>query len=192
MHKEKHKKKLVNRQIPPVVGKNLTRDTGMYEWLNEQSWSEFAVSLINFYDEHGGFTENQYNAAFNMRLKLDEFYDPYGNSVKNGVYINDDNGYLYKLSWVTKNDYKSRSLRKRHIESPAWRDVKNTFSTKHRIEFFQKVKNGELRLLGENELMEIGRKTSICCVCAMPLDNPKSIALGIGPHCLRQQRLEAE
>jgi hypothetical protein len=171
-----------------VRARELKKDQSMYEWLKEQDWSEFATSLSAYYEKSGGFTEKQYESARSMRIKLDECYDPLGTAVENGVYIDDVDETIYKLSWTKKNDFKSRSLRKREINSPSWREVKNGFSRNDRDDFFNNVRDGVLRMLDEDELVQIGRRTGICCVCGKTLDNPQSIAAGIGPYCAKQQK----
>lgn len=180
--------RLQNRQMSPQRRSNLLQDKGLFEWMKEQDWSEFAQSLASFYEKNGGFTEKQFESARSMRLKLDEFYDPHGRSVENGVYIDEEEDIIFKLSWLKKDDYKSRSLRSRKIDSPNWREVKNGFAFNKRDEFFDDVISGRIRLLSEDELIKIGRSTGICCVCGKTLDNPSSIAAGIGPYCAKQQK----
>lgn len=180
--------RLQNRQVTQQRRSNLITDKGLFEWMKEQDWSEFAQSLASFYEKNGGFTEKQFDSAQNMRLKLDEFYDPYGRSVENGVYIDEEEDVIFKLSWLKRGDYKSRSLRSRAIDSPNWREVKNGFAFNKRDDFFNDVISGRIRLLSEEELINIGRTTGICCVCGKTLDNAQSIAAGIGPYCAKQQK----
>jgi hypothetical protein len=174
--------------MPPSRSNSLKQDKGMYEWLREQSWSDFASSLASFYEKSGGLTEKQYESAKNMRMKLDDSYDPFGEDIENGVYIDEEKDLIFKLAWTTRRDFKSRSLRSRGIDSPNWRDVTNGYMHNDRDNFFENVRNGELRMLDESELIEIGRRTGICCVCGKTLDNPQSIAAGIGPYCAKQQK----
>jgi hypothetical protein len=180
--------RLTNRRVQKPLYGGLKKDDGMNEWLKAQDWSEFAQSLSDFYSKRGGFTDGQYASAMKMRQKLDEFYDPYGKSIDNGVYLDVESELIYKLAWQTRNDFKSRSVRMRHISSPNWRDVKN----RARTDFFDDVTNGGFRKLTEEEIIKIGKDTGICCVCGKVLDNPQSIAAGIGPYCAKQQREQRE
>ena len=160
----------------------------MYEWLKEQKWSDFAQNLSEFYLTNSGFTEKQLQSAIEMRKKVDKFYDPSGKSVENGFYMDEINQEIYKLAWKTEGDFKSRFLRKRRVDSPTWFEVKNGYSRSARDDFFTNVANGNFIKLTEEGIIKIGKNTGICCVCGKVLDDPQSIAAGIGPTCAKQQK----
>ena len=170
---------------PSLNGGHLVRDRDMHVWLAGQTWSNFAQSLYDFYSKSGGFTKKQYESVVKMRMTVDSEYDPYGKEIVDGVYISESNN-IFKLT-TPPNKYElgaaKRSLRKRYIESSSWSDVKSG----SQIGFYTGVKDGAIRLLSDDELVQIGRDTGICCVCGKVLDNPKSIAAGIGPHCAKSR-----
>jgi hypothetical protein len=180
--------RLTNRTVARPVHGNFKKDESMFNWLREQTWSEFAVSLADYYQKFGGFSEKQLSSAKSMRMKLDEFYDPYGKTIENGVYMDTENEEIYKLAWTVKNEFKSRSLRKREIDSANWRNVPEGI----RYIFFDGVTDGKIVELSEEQIVQIGKDTGICCVCGKVLDNPASIAAGIGPYCAKQQRMKDE
>jgi len=165
-------------------GVGLFRDADLRSWLETQSESDFAISLCQFYDSRGGLTEKQLNSAVKLRLRLDSKYDPYGKNVAIGVYIDREKDTIYKLSWKEDGNLETRSLRSRRSDLPYWKDVKDA----NKRAFFNEVGNGRIEKLSEEELIGIGKRTGICCVCGKALDNEKSIAAGIGPYCLKQQR----
>lgn len=165
----------------------LLKDDAMKSWLGRQTWSEFAQSLYRFCCTNGGFTEKQLLAAEKMRIKVDENYDPYGRGVDEGVYIDDENKYIFKIATIERgDDRKMRSIRKRLIDVPGWSDIK---LASNKALLFECIKTGQFRMLTDEELIEIGKKTGICCDCGKILDNPKSIAAGIGPYCAKKGRL---
>lgn len=180
--------RLTNRFVGRPMNSHLKKDDSMFNWLREQTWSDFAQSLADYHEKHGGLTENQYKSAMSMRSKLDEYYDPYGKTIENGVYMDTENEEIYKLAWTVKNEFKSRSLRRRFVDSPNWRNVPD--GRKH--EFFSGVTSGKFVTLTEEQIIQIGKNTGICCVCGKVLDNPASIAAGIGPYCAKQQRMKEE
>jgi len=148
-----------------------------------QTWSDFAQSLYDYCLTHGGLTEKQMLSAEKMRIKVDPEYDPYGEGVWEGVYIDDEDKYIFKISIVTKNnDEQVRSIRKRLIDMPGWSDIK---LASDKALLFGCIKTGTYRMLNDDELIDIGRRTGICCDCGKVHDNPKSIAAGIGPYCAK-------
>jgi len=181
-----NRSRLTNRPVYSVPkSNNLKIDRDIREWLGTQNESEFAMSLCRFYDEKGGLTEKQLNAAIQMRIRTDNSYDPYGKNVIVGVYMDKERETIYKLSWgYEEGNLKDRSLRSRKSDMPNWKEVKDA----GKRDFFNKVSNGIYVLMSEEELISIGKKTGICCVCGKVLDNEKSIAAGIGPYCLKKQR----
>jgi hypothetical protein len=161
----------------------LIKDDSMGGWLMLQTWSDFAQSLYDYCLTHGGLTEKQMLSAEKMRIKVDPEYDPYGEGVWEGVYIDDEDKYIFKISIVTKNnDEQVRSIRKRLIDMPGWSDIK---LASDKALLFGCIKTGTYRMLNDDELIDIGRRTGICCDCGKVLDNPKSIAAGIGPYCAK-------
>jgi hypothetical protein len=161
----------------------LIKDDDMRIWLMLQTWSDFAQSLYDYCLTHGGLTEKQMLSAEKMRIKVDPEYDPYGEGVWEGVYIDDEDEYIFKISIVTKNnDEQVRSIRKRLIDMPGWSDIK---LASNKALLFGCIKTGTYRMLNDDELIDIGRRTGICCDCGKVLDNPKSIAAGIGPYCAK-------
>ena len=67
---------------------------------------------------------------------------------------------------------------------PGWTEIK---LASNKAALFECIKNGTYRLLNDDELVDIGRRTGICCDCGKVLDNPKSIAAGIGPYCAKMR-----
>lgn len=165
---------------------SLLKDDAMGMWLGQQKWSEFAQSLYSFYCKNGGFTEKQLLAAEKMRIKVDENYDPYGNGVDEGVYIDDEDRYIFKIASIERAEGdKTRSVRKRLIDVAGWSDIK---LASNKALLFESIKTGKFRILGDDELIAIGKRTGICCDCGRILDNPQSIAAGIGPHCAKKRK----
>lgn len=163
----------------------LIKDDDMRIWLMLQTWSDFAQSLYDYSLTHGGFTEKQMLSAEKMRIKVDPEYDPYGEGIWEGVYIDDEDKYIFKISIVTKNNNEQvRSIRKRLIDMPGWSDIK---LASNKALLFGCIKTGTYRMLNDDELIDIGRRTGICCDCGKVLDNPKSIAAGIGPYCAKMR-----
>jgi len=163
----------------------LIKDDDMRGWLMLQKWSDFAQSLYDYCLNNGGFTEKQLMAAEKLRIKVDSTYDPYGKGIWEGVYIDDEDKYIFKISIVTKNNNEQvRSIRKRLIDMPGWSDIK---LASNKALLFGHIKAGTYRMLNDDELVDIGRRTGICCDCGKVLDNPKSIAAGIGPYCAKMR-----
>ena len=163
----------------------LIKDDDMRIWLMLQTWSDFAQSLYDYCLTHGGLTEKQMLSAEKMRIKVDPEYDPYGEGVWEGVYIDDEDKYIFKITIVTKNNAnKVRSVRKRLMGAAGWTEVK---LASNKAVLFQCIKTGTYRMLNDDELVDIGRRTGICCDCGKVLDNPKSIAAGIGPYCAKMR-----
>jgi hypothetical protein len=171
---------------PSSYRSGLLVDRDMYMWLGRQDWSRFAQSLCEFYSDAGGLTKKQHDSAVKMRMSVDKSYDPYGDKIMDGVYISEGN-YIYKLTTSLKDEFGDvkRSLRGRRIDSPSWSEIKGA----SQIGFYTGVNDGTKRLLSDDELVQIGRDTGICCVCGKVLDNPKSIAAGIGPYCAKVRNI---
>lgn len=167
---------------------SLILDDSLVEWLRHQDWSEFATSIVSFYDKNGGMTVKQRESGRKMRAKLDESYGVAEKSIADGMYIDRAGERLYKLAHVSKNGYKTRTLRMRRVELPNWHEVKNGFGASNKDDFYESVDEGYIRLLTLDEMRDIGRKTGICCACGRALDDPKSIEDGIGPICAKQER----
>jgi hypothetical protein len=164
--------RLSNRHVQRPISNGLKKNENMYEWLKEQTWSDFAKSLSEYYVTYSGFTENQLKSAIKMRKKVDKFYDPSGASVENGVYMDGLNKEIYKLSWVVEGDFKSRSLRKRRIDSPTWFEVKNGYSRSARDDFFTNVANGNFIKLTEEGIIKIGKnRINLRCVLTGQSEN---------------------
>jgi len=181
----KNRIRLTNH-VKPGTG-SLIKDDSMNLWLMLQTWSEFAQSLHQFYEGRGGFTEKQMMSAVNMRIKVDPDFDPYGKETKDGIYIDDEDRYIFKIDVVAKGDDKQvRSVRKRLIEMAGWSEVK---LASNKALLFENISNGTYRMLNDDELIAIGRRTGICCDCGKVLDNPASVAAGIGPYCAKKRKL---
>lgn len=180
--KPKLPRRPMTNHVRPGTSK-LIKDEDMSVFLLLNSWSEFARSLHQYNKRNGGFTEKQLAAAVNFRIKVDPLYDPYGEGFEDGVYVDDEYKYIFKVALVTNsNGDDVRSVRKRLIDMPGWSDVK---LASKKAALFQGISTGSYRLLGDDELIAIGKKTGICCDCGKVLDNPQSVAAGIGPHCAK-------
>lgn len=180
--KPKLARRPMTNHVRPGTSK-LIKDDSMSLWLGLQTWSDFAQSLHQYYSNNGGFTEKQMISAEKLRIKVDPNYDPYGKGIEDGVYIDDEYKYIFKISLVTNsNDKQIRSVRKRLIEMSGWSDVK---LASNKATLFECIKTGTFRMLDNDELIAIGRRTGICCDCGKVLDNPQSVAAGIGPYCAK-------
>jgi hypothetical protein len=153
--------------------------------------NSFAESLLRFYDRTGFLTSKQLVSG--RKLLNSELVG--GKNVfdwsilVDGVYIDlDPNAVfpqLYKIAHL-KNKYKivKRVIRRRGINTPAWSTVVDNGYAHERI--FNLFKDGDIRLLSFDEMVEIGRKTGLCCICGRALDDKKSIELGMGPTCAKR------
>jgi hypothetical protein len=101
-----------------------------------------------------------------------------------GLYIDSDEDetfiQLYKV--FTLNG--KRVIRRRGLSSPFWASlVDNGFAHERILKF---LGDGDIRLLSFDEMVEIGRKTGLCCICGRSLDDEQSIESGIGPVCAKK------
>jgi hypothetical protein len=70
------------------------------------------------------------------------------------------------------------------LNSPSWSSLAdNGFAHQRILKLFG---DGDIRLLSFDEMVEIGRKTGLCCICGRSLDDEKSIEAGIGPVCAKK------
>lgn len=153
--------------------------------------NSFAESLLYFYERTGFLTSKQLVSG----RKMLNSYPVGGKNIfdwsilVDGVYIDSDPNtvfpQLYKIAHL-KNKYKivKRVIRRRGINTPAWSTVVDNGYAHERI--FNLFKDGAIRLLSFDEMVEIGRKTGLCCICGRALDDKKSVELGMGPTCAKR------
>lgn len=153
--------------------------------------NNFAKSLVQFYEKTGFLTPKQVFAAKKLMSTSMRGYGPSFSweILVDGVYIDveQDGNFtqLYKVSHA-KNKYRimKRTIRRRGINTPSWSTVIDNGFAHQRI--LKLLGGGYIRLLSHDEMVDIGRKTGLCCVCGRTLDDEESIKAGIGPVCAKK------
>jgi len=150
---------------------------------NENS---FANSLVQFYDKSGFLTPKQIFAGKKLMLTS---VPGYGQGFSwsllvDGVYVDSDQGGAFTQIYKVSVSDGKRVIRRRGINVPAWSLVKDNGFAHQRI--LKLLGEGYIRLLSFDEMVEIGRRTGLCCICGRALDDDKSIDAGIGPVCAKK------
>ena len=144
--------------------------------------STFAQSLVAFYDKAGFLTKNQLIAGSKLVGGLSqEQTKKWVTTIDDGLYIDKDE-YFIQIYKVFKIKGK-RSIRRRGLNLASWATVTNNGFAHERIA--KMIEDGDMRPLSFDEMIEIGRKTGLCCICGRSLDDEKSIEAGIGPVCAK-------
>ena len=147
--------------------------------------NNFAMSLVDFYEKNKHLSVKQFHAGSTLVRKMTVNEHAYSWSIlADGVYIdsNEDETFV-QLYKVAKVDGK-RVIRRRGVNSPYWASlVDNGFSHQRILKL---LGDGDIRPLSFDEMVEIGRKTGLCCICGRSLDDEKSVEAGIGPVCAKK------
>ena len=147
--------------------------------------NNFAMSLVDFYEKNKHLSVKQFHAGSTLVRKMTVNEHAYSWSIlADGVYIdsNEDETFV-QLYKVAKVDGK-RVIRRRGVNSPYWSSlVDNGFSHQRILKL---LGDGDIRPLSFDEMVEIGRKTGLCCICGRSLDDEKSVEAGIGPVCAKK------
>jgi hypothetical protein len=147
--------------------------------------NHFAMSLVDFYDKKNYLSPKQMSAGSTLVRKLTVNEHAYSWSIlADGLYIdsNEDETFIQLYKVVTLDG--KRVIRRRGVDSPSWSSlVDNGFSHQRILKL---LGDGDIRLLSFDEMVEIGRKTGLCCICGRSLDDEKSVEAGIGPVCAKK------
>jgi hypothetical protein len=147
--------------------------------------NNFAMSLVDFYDKKNFLSPKQISAGNNLVRKRTVNEHAYSWSIlADGLYIdsNEDETFV-QLYKVFSLDGK-RTIRRRGLNSPSWSTLVDNGFSHQRI--LRLLGDGDIRLLSFDEMVEIGRKTGLCCICGRSLDDEKSIEAGVGPVCAKK------
>lgn len=143
-------------------------------WLASQKWSDFALSLADYYMRHGALTERQEASARSMHAKVTARKQNAPAKSANpepGYYIDDKNDYyvvvegkrsgnLYAKMWNGRSwDYVGRSPFATLVDTPK---------------------------LSKEQAAEFGHMFGRCIVCGRTLTDPASVEAGIGPICAKR------
>ena len=147
--------------------------------------NEFAMSLVDFYDKNAYLSPKQLYAGNNLVRKLTRNEHAYSWSIlADGLYIDSDEDATFVQLYKVFSLNGKRTIRRRGLNSPSWATVADNGFAHQRI--LKLLGDGEIRLLSFDEMVEIGRKTGLCCICGRALDDEKSIEAGIGPVCAKK------
>lgn len=144
---------------------------------------EFAKSLVAFYDNTGFLTEKQLLAGSKLvggTASVKEFFS----ALVDGLYIDADEDETFIQVYKVFHFNGKRSIRRRNLNSPSWATILDNGFAHERI--VKLLADNDIRLLSFDEMVQIGRKTGLCCICGRSLDDKKSIDAGIGPVCAKK------
>ena len=175
------------------------------EWLMEQEWSEFAMSLSARYERNGGLTEPQWRAAGKMyetcRARFQERLAQRRADVAAGTVTPARTGVdLSRLFDGTEADrlvLRAPEARTSLIVDRGQRRWDGWFfvrdgETEERLgsqrpgQTYTGTAEGALAWAVENRVEAFslhGHATGHCGICSRPLSNPESVERGIGPIC---------
>lgn len=163
----------------------------LIEFLTTQTWSGFAQSLVKQYKENGRLSAKQMHSAKKMfeTARIKEMIANSGHPKEEldkklplGVYYQPDTKTVWRLREFENNYGKMEQVcRIRKEDVMRWRDAPNGV-----YELKMLVLEKKASLLQKEDAAALGRSTGLCCVCGVVLDNPKSIAAGIGPDCAKR------
>ncbi len=147
----------------------------LVDWLRDQTWSGFAQSLVEFYNDRGFLSPKQIASATSMRVKCEAKDKARKSKVtEDGMYLHPD-GTIYKVQIAhhgTGNLYAKRL-------------IVGDIGEKATFEFDR----GAVTMLEPSMKMTLaqaqafGSLYGVCCVCGAILTDEKSIEDGIGPVC---------
>jgi hypothetical protein len=147
--------------------------------------NSFAVSLVGFYDKAGFLTSKQVSAGRELVRKMNVEGDAHRWSLlSDGLYIDSDEEETFIQVYKVFSINGKRSIRRRGLNSASWATVADNGFAHQRI--LKLLEDGDIRLLSFDEMVEIGRRTGLCCICGRSLDDAKSIEAGIGPVCAKK------
>jgi hypothetical protein len=147
--------------------------------------SSFALSLVQFYDRSGMLTPKQVLAGKKLVSRFSINEHAYSWSIlADGLYIDSDEDEAFVQLYKVFSLNGKRTIRRRGVNSPSWATVVDNGFAHQRI--LKLLGDGAIRLLTFDEMVEIGRKTGLCCICGRALDDEKSIEAGIGPVCAKK------
>lgn len=147
--------------------------------------NNFAMSLVEFYDKNNYLSEKQFYAGKNLVRKMTVNEHAYSWSIlADGVYIDSDEDESFVQLYKVFSLNGKRVIRRRGVNSPYWSSLADNGFAHQRI--LKLLGDGEIRILTFDEMVEIGRKTGLCCICGRALDDEKSIEAGIGPVCAKK------
>jgi hypothetical protein len=153
--------------------------------LRRFSKNNFAMSLVDFYDKNNYLSEKQFHAGKNLVRKITVNEHAYSWSIlADGVYIdsNEEEAFVQLYKVFSLNG--KRAIRRRGLNSPYWSSLADNGFAHQRI--LKLLGDGDIRILSFDEMVEIGRKTGLCCICGRSLDDEKSVEAGIGPVCAKK------
>jgi len=147
--------------------------------------NNFAMSLVDFYDRNNYLSEKQFHAGKNLVRKMTVNEHAYSWSIlADGVYIDSDENESFVQLYKVFSLNGKRVIRRRGVNSPYWSSLADNGFAHQRI--LKLLGDGEIRILTFDEMVEIGRKTGLCCICGRSLDDEKSVKAGIGPVCAKK------
>jgi hypothetical protein len=158
-------------------------------WLSNQTWSDFAVSLANFYAKHGKLSDKQIASAQSMRAKLEakRASQPSASAptpasvVSAGIYVIGDVVYRVEPSKSSGNLYAKRLMEGVSASDWGWSYERGAIYA-----IATAVADGTGRRLTQDEASEYGKLTGRCVCCGRLLTDSKSVGLGIGPVCAKR------
>ena len=168
----------------------------LIEWLREQTWSDFAQSLVYQVERGGTLSQKQWNAALNMRTKckhnerkrLDsEVSELDLSDLPDGWYAvpGGDTRLKLRVSRPTKARWKGYIFVDDgavygHHESYGYQRPGRSYTGKA-VEALRAIAADPFEAS-----KAYGRLVGRCGVCSRPLENEESVKAGIGPICARK------
>lgn len=172
---------------------------GLADWLAEQTWSEFAVSLADQYRRKGTLSEKQVASAKSMRTKVEKrqaerkAQDEAAAKRTDGLDLSNLPSGLYAVpEGDTRLKVKIDNVEKGKWEGFVFVKDANPYGSQKRYgmqrpgTFYRGEIEEALKAIVENPLEAIkayGRLTGTCGRCSRPLTDETSVAEGIGPIC---------
>lgn len=168
------------------------------KWLHEQTWSDFAQSLADYFDRKGVLSEKQEAAARSMHAKvvakqakpetakLDPITEP-------GMYRTPE-GTIYRVQFGrgTKNLYAKVLVITAIEDTFDGTDDNDLFAGTPKFKAILEYTKGAVYILSPDMMMtleeakSVGKAYGICCVCGAQLEDPKSVERGLGPWCAKK------
>lgn len=151
------------------------------DWAGRQTWSRFAMSIADYFQKYGRMSDKQAEALRSMYAKAlakgvtTAQREPVANPVTEvGMYRKDNAIFRVKLS--------------KQGRLYAMRFVPTAVAKADRFVYA----NGAIYNLSADDRMtvdevtDLGLQFGICVVCGADLTDPKSVAQGIGPVCIKK------
>ena len=158
-------------------------------WLSTQTWSEFALSLAGYYAKHGKLSDKQIASGLSMRAKVEAKRASKPSApapavagvVSAGIYAIGEAVYRVEPSKSSGNLYAKRLMEGASASDWGWSYERGAIYA-----IATAVADGTGRRLTEAEASEYGKLTGRCVCCGRLLTDSNSIALGIGPVCIKR------